>query len=133
MAVIILKEALKELILRGKWKKPAHGYLLGQRVGQSLFIDRILILSWPQLLRTSTLLEVEKNQRREVLGVFSLNSRRGQSSQLLKPLFLEKIYLNLQATPKNELKPLGRVVKFNRRFFFEPLKRIILEMEAADE
>jgi hypothetical protein len=133
MEVIILKEALKELFLRSSSGGQVQGYLLGRRTGPGLFVERIFVLSWRQLTNPESFFQVEKNQGREILGVFSLNSKPKDQKEFLNPLFYEKIFLKINASTKPELKPEAYLVNFDRRFFFEPLGRIIMEMEVADD
>lgn len=133
MKVIILREALNELLLRSFSGSQVQGYLLGKRTGQGLFVERILVLSWRQLLNSEFFFQVEKNQGKEILGVFSLNSKSRELKKVLNPLFYEKIFLNLATKTGQELRPEVYLVNFDHRFFFEPLGQIIMEMEVADD
>lgn len=132
MELIILQEARKELQLRACSARPVQGYLLGRQTGPGLFVEKVMPLAWKELLKPETLVLVEQNQGLEVLGVFSLNSSPESQKRLLRPLFSGKIFLSLSLGPRGEIKPRARVVEYDRQFFFQPLSRIILEVEAED-
>lgn len=132
MELVILQEARKELQLRACSARPAQGYLLGRQTGPGLFVEKVMPLAWSELLEPETFFRVEQNQGLAVLGVFSLNSRPDCHKRLLRPLFSGKIFLSLTLGPRGEIKPRARMIEFDRKFFFQPLRRIILEMEAED-
>lgn len=132
MELVILQEARKELQLRACSARPVQGYLLGRQTGPGLFVEKVMPLAWNELLKPETLVLVEQNQGLEVLGVFSLNSRPESQKRLLRPLFSGKIFLSLTLGPRGEIKPRARVVEYDRQFFFQPLGRIIMEVEAED-
>jgi hypothetical protein len=133
MKVIILREALNELLLRLASGGQAQGYLLGQRTGQGLFAERLFVLPWRQLLNPEFFFQVEKTQGREILGVFSFNSKSREPKKVLNPLFYEKIFLNFSTKAGGKLSLEGYLVNFDHRFFFEPLRQIIIEMEVAND
>lgn len=130
--MVILQEARKELQLRARSARPAQGYLLGRQTGPGLFVEKVMPLTWNELLKPETLVMVESNQGLEVLGVFSLNSRPESRKRLFRPLFSGKIFLSLTTRPRGEIKPRAGVIEFDRKFFLQPLSRIILEVEAED-
>jgi len=132
MELVILQEARKELLLRACSARPVQGYLLGRQTGPGLFVEKVMPLAWNELLKPETLVLVEQNQGLEVLGVFSLNSSPESQKRLLRPLFSGKIFLSLTLGPRGEIKPRARVVEYDRQFFFQPLGRIIMEVEAED-
>lgn len=132
MELIILQEARKELLLRACSGRQAQGYLLGRQTGPGLFVEKIMPLTWSELLKPETFFRVEQNQDLAVLGVFSLNSRPDSQKRLLRPLFSGKVFLSVTVGSRGEIKPRARIIEFDRKFFFQPLSRIILEMEAED-
>ena len=133
MELIILRDARKELLLRACSGRPAQGYLLGRQTGPGLFVEKVICLSWPELLKAETFFRVEQNQGLEIMGVFSLDSRPGNRKKLLRPLFTGKVFLSLTVGPRGEIKLRGQRVEFDRKFCFQPLSRIILEMETSDD
>lgn len=130
--MVILQEARKELQLRARSARPAQGYLLGRQTGPGLFVEKVMPLTWNELLKPETLVMVESNQGLEVLGVFSLVARPDSRRKLLRPLFAGKVFLSITVNSRGEIKPRAGVIEFDRKFFLQPLSRIILEVEAED-
>lgn len=131
MELIILQDALKELSLRARISRLAQGYLLGRQSGPGLFVEKIFSLSWGELLKPEIFFLVEKNQSRDILGVFSLKSQLPPEKKLLQPLFCGKVFLRLELRANGELRPLAKRIEFDRQFYFKPLERILMEMEVA--
>lgn len=129
---MILQEARKELLLRAGSGRPAQGYLLGRQTGPGLFVEKVMPLTWNELLKPETLVLVERNQGLDVLGVFSLVARPDSRRKLLRPLFAGKVFLSITVNSRGEIKPRARLIEFNRQFCFKPLSRIILEVETED-
>ncbi|MCX8160955.1 MAG: hypothetical protein N3G18_08500 [Candidatus Saccharicenans sp.] len=132
MELIILQEARKELLLLACSARPAQGYLLGRQTGPGLFVEKIICLPWSELLRPEIFFRVEQNQGLAILGVFSLGAGSGNSKRLLRPLFSGKVFLLLTTSARGEIKPRARMIEFRQKFYFQPLSRIILELEAED-
>ncbi|HAR35303.1 MAG: hypothetical protein H5U05_02510 [Candidatus Aminicenantes bacterium] len=132
MELIILQDARKELSLRARSGHPVQGYLLGRQTGPGLFVEKIFCLSWGELLKPEVFFLVEKNQSRDILGVFSLRARPPVEKRLLQPLFCGKVFLRLEVRANGEIRPRAKQIEFDRQFYFKPLGRIITEMEAAD-
>ncbi len=130
--MIILQEARKELLLRACPGRQAQGYLLGRQTGPGLFVEKIMPLAWSELLKPETFFRVEQNQHLAVLGVFSLNPSPRSRRRLLQPLFSGKVFLSITVSSRGQVKPRARIIEFDRKFYFQPLRRIILEMEAED-
>ncbi|MGB9907517.1 MAG: hypothetical protein ACPLRR_09055 [Candidatus Saccharicenans sp.] len=133
MELIILQEARKELSLRARAGRPVQGYLLGRPTGPGLFVEKIFCLSWGELLKPDVFFLVEKNQSRDILGVFSFQPRPALEKRLLQPLFCGKVFLRLEVRADGEIRPRAKQIGFDRQFYFKPLGRIIMEMEAADD
>lgn len=130
MELIILQEARKELWLRACYARSAQGYLLGRQTGPGLFVERVMPLAWSELLKPETFFRVEQNQGLSILGVFSLNPRPEIQKRLLRPLFSGKTFLTVTIASRGEIKLRALMIEFDRQFYFQPLKRIILEMES---
>lgn len=120
------------MLLRACSGRQTQGYLLGRQTGPGLFVEKIMPLTWSELLKPETFFSVEQNQDLAVLGVFSLNSRPDSQKRLLRPLFSGKVFLSVTVDSRGEFKPRARIIEFDRKFYFQPLSRIILEMEAED-
>lgn len=133
MELIILQEARKELLLRACSGRPAQGYLMGRQTGPGLFVERVICLSWPELLKAETFFRVEQNQGLDILGVFSLDSSPATTKRVLRPLLAGKVFLSVAVGSRGEIKPRARMIEFDRKFCFRPLRRIILEMEDPDD
>jgi|YNPBryunderm2012_1023409.scaffolds.fasta_scaffold00005_60 hypothetical protein len=125
MELVILKDVLKELALRQTAGDYGTGYLMGRRTGPSLFVEKVFLLPWKKLLQPEIFFQVEKKMGREILGVVSLKPLPHLKARLLQPLFAEKIFLQVQPG----LKFRASVIKFDHRFFYQSLSRIILETE----
>ncbi|MBC7350604.1 MAG: hypothetical protein H5U05_11630 [Candidatus Aminicenantes bacterium] len=132
MELIILQDAQKELSLRARAGRPVQGYLLGRQTGPGFFVEKIFCLSWRELLTPKVFFLVEKNQSRDILGVFSLRARPLVEKRLLQPLFCGKVFLSLEVRTGGEIRPRAKQIEFDRQFCFKPLRRIIMELEAAD-
>ncbi|MGQ9800472.1 MAG: hypothetical protein ACUVRL_02225 [Candidatus Saccharicenans sp.] len=132
MELIILQDAQRELSLRARTSRSSQGYLLGRQTGPGLFVEKIFCLSWRELLKPEIFFLVEKNQSRDILGVFSLKSYQPVEKKLLQPLFCGKVFLRLEVRPNGELKLRAKQIEFDRQFYFKSLGRIMMEMEATD-
>jgi len=125
MELVILKDVIKELALRQTAGDYGAGYLMGRRTGPGLFVEKVFLLPWKKLLQPEIFFQVEKKMGREILGVFSLKPLPQLKARLLQPLFAERIFLQVELG----LKFRASVIKFDRRFFYQSLSRIILETE----
>lgn len=131
MELIILSDACKELNLRARTGRLAQGYLLGRQTGPGLFVEKIFCLTWRELLKPEIFFLIEKNQSRDILGVFSLKSHPPLENKLLQPLFCSKVFLRLEIRANGELNLRAKQIEFDHQFYFKPLERIVVEMEAA--
>lgn len=137
MEITILKEPLRDLFLLASPGQStltrASGYLLGRKLNQTFFVQKICVLPWKELLNPELFLRVEKSQQLEILGVFSFDPSISKKKNLRHPLFCEKVFLSLRTDRKGEIKAKAQLVRFDHRFFFAPLDRIILELEEGND
>jgi len=132
MEIILLKEPLKDVFFLSRGRRPSLnevcGYLLGRKSNKTFFVEKIFALPWKDLLNPETFLRLEKNQRRRILGVFGAG-HPARKNKLLHPLFCEKVFLSFKTDRKGELRIKAYLIQFDRRFYFVPLERVILELE----
>jgi hypothetical protein len=137
MEITVLKESLQDLFLLASPGQPtlnkAGGYLLGRKMNQTFFVEKIYVLPWKELFNPKTFFNVEKSQRLEILGVFSFDPSTSKKKNLQHPLFCEKVFLALKPDRRGEIKAKAQLVQFDRRFSFVPLDRIILELEEEND
>ncbi|MCI4445331.1 MAG: hypothetical protein JHC32_04820 [Candidatus Aminicenantes bacterium] len=133
MEIIILKEPWQDLWLLSRSGLSARrticGYLLGQKLNQAYFVQKICQFPYEELSEPQFFLKVEKNQKLKILGIFCLNPSEAKKKNFARPLFCEKIFLSLSTENKRETKVAAEIIRFDRRFIFDPVKKISLEME----
>ncbi len=122
MDVYLSRAAQTHLRALASFSSYPDGFLLGHKRGRQYFVESVFSAPIREASTQAKYIQLDDLMEGRILGFFTLQPGNSKRERLLRPLFVGKVLLEVQAPPGAERGMKAYAVDFSDRFFLSPLK-----------